>query len=398
MTRWHSPLAQRTGNGLSAPRSSRFVKCLGATLFAGALALGATTAAVAEEPSTPTGAACPEDTFCVDSTNKTTVDNVPELTLGDGQDGPFALSPGDSIRGGFDVKNTGSREARVVVTMAWTNERCVGASFADDPFLMSLPHPGGKTTFYSPGMDAKVDYSGGSMVAESLRCNGTRETAVLTVAPGETLTFDARIAFPFMENGNDTQKEKVSIDFRIKLEVDDPTKIPVPAAPGVNDPCGPDNATWQVPENTEQLDWTLAADGTLSVTPKPGFEFEGGEASHSFGKVQDSGVACPTPMPSPTPSVTPTEVTPSPTPSVTPTPEPSSTSSGAPGGSTLPTGQPTGEPSASGTPAPSVAPSRPSRPGLAATGVNLTGVAVGVGGLVVAGGLLLLVRRRKRQD
>ncbi len=302
------PLSQQTSSGLSAPRSSRFAKCLGATVFAGALALGSTTAAVAEERGAPTGATCPEDTFCVDSTNKTTTNSVPKLTLGDGQDSPFALSPGGSIMGGFDVKNTGSQEARVVVAMAWANERCVGASFADDPFLMSLPHPDGKTTFYSPGMDANITYDGGGMVAESLRCNGTRETTVLTVPPGETLAFGARIAFPFMENGNDTQKEKVSIEFRIRLEVDEPNPNPTP-----------------IPN------------------PEP-----------------------PTPTPTPEPSPTPTPEIPNPNPSVDPNP--------------------------------SVVPNRPSRPGLASTGVNLTGMTVGVGGLAVAGGLLLLVHRRKRQD
>lgn len=373
MTMRHGALARRIRDGL---RLSRFLKSLGAVVLAAALTLGVPTSAVAEEPGAPTIPSCPEDTFCIDTANETSVNNIPTLLLGDGESGPFLLVPGDAIRGGFDVMNTGNRETRVVVTMGWMNERCVGESFADDPYLMSLPHPGGATTFYSPGMNAKVDYNGGSMAVDSLRCNGSVETSVLTVAPGETLTFDARIAFPFMENGNDTQKEHVTIDFRIRWELDDPLKIPVPAAPDVNDPCGPDNATWQVPADTGQLDWTLAPDGTLSVSPQAGFEFDNGEAGHSYGTAPDSGVACPTPTPTPTPTPSPEVPSPSPSPvhpSTTPSPVAPS-------------------------PTPSVAPGRPSRPGLASTGANVTGAAVGVGGLVIAGGLLLLARRRKSWD
>ncbi|SPT52966.1 Uncharacterised protein [Actinomyces bovis] len=488
-----NPKMHRIGNGSHMAKLNRFGRGLGLAFLAGALALGAPTVAVAEEPgASSNGSDCPGGTFCIDSTNKTVVNNVGEWNLGDGQTGLLAMVPGDRIRGDFSVMNTGGQPAKVVVTMSWANDRCVGASFANDPFLTSLPHPGGTTRFYSPGMKINTTYSGGSLATDSLRCNGAEETGVLTVAPGEKIDFSALIDFPFMANGNDTQREKVSIAFGIKFETEEPVEVSVPT-PEVDDPCGPDNARWRVPADTEQLAWTLGADGSLSVATKPGYVFSTGEASHSFGKAPDSGEACPEPTPTPTattpaptptaapttpaptptaapttpaptptvapttpaptPTVAPTTpaptptvapTTPAPTPTVAPTtpaptptaapttpaptptdtpvppvetdtpvppvetpePAPSPTPLKPSSAPSSPATQQAPDPQVSAQPTPAVPapaapgknlPSRPGGKGLSATGVNLTAAAVGIGGLVIAGGLLLLVRRRNRR-
>lgn len=79
---------------------------------------------------------------------------------------------------------------------------------------------------------------------------------------------------------------------------DDPS---APSAPGVNDPCGPGNATWVVPAGTDTLNWELLSNGHLTVSSKTG-EFKGSVASPiDFGTAQDSGVLCPSSSPPPPP-------------------------------------------------------------------------------------------------
>jgi hypothetical protein len=73
-----------------------------------------------------------------------------------------------------------------------------------------------------------------------------------------------------------------------------PTKIDIPATPSSNDPCGPNNATWNVPANTDTLNWAVNGAGHLIVTiVKDNTVFTDGTTKHDFGTVSDSGVACP---------------------------------------------------------------------------------------------------------
>ena len=73
-----------------------------------------------------------------------------------------------------------------------------------------------------------------------------------------------------------------------------PNVIDVPAEPGVTDPCGPNNASWNVPADTDTLNWELLGNGHLTVTVIPeNTTFPGGATSHDFGKASDSGVMCP---------------------------------------------------------------------------------------------------------
>jgi hypothetical protein len=73
-----------------------------------------------------------------------------------------------------------------------------------------------------------------------------------------------------------------------------PTEIEIPATPSVNDPCGPNNATWNVPADTDTLDWELKDNGHLVVTvAAENTTFPGGATSHDFGKAPDSGENCP---------------------------------------------------------------------------------------------------------
>ena len=72
------------------------------------------------------------------------------------------------------------------------------------------------------------------------------------------------------------------------------TQVPVPAAPGVTDPCGPGNAAWVVPAKGNNVTWSLDGDGNLVATADSGYTFHGGKASHNFGKAPEANTtACP---------------------------------------------------------------------------------------------------------
>lgn len=69
--------------------------------------------------------------------------------------------------------------------------------------------------------------------------------------------------------------------------------VSLPAVPSVNDPCGLDNATWNIPEDTETLRWDLE-DGELVVTIlAANTTFPGGATSYNYGLAADSNEACP---------------------------------------------------------------------------------------------------------
>lgn len=345
MMTWFRHLARQGDHCLVPAWSRRLLRPLGVAVSVGALLCGTAPLAVvhAAEAGAAGVEACPADTFCVDSGARQVVDRVEDLSLGEGQSGPAALVPGDTLRPAFAVQNLGRQSVDVVVRMDWRNSRCLGQSFAQDPFLRSLPHPDGRSRFYSPGMRAVLEYAGSRLTADSLRCTGSTQTPQITLSPGERLELKGLIDFPFDSNLNDTQRERVWLGFSIRVSAQDLVRVPVPAAPEVEDPCGPDNARWLVPADSKELGWTLDPDGVLLVAPKSGFELDSGEAVHSYGQAPDSGTACP--------------------------------------GSTR------------------LALQGPKRPFLTVTGVDLLGAAAGAGLLLVLGGLLVVRRRRRvRQD
>jgi hypothetical protein len=69
--------------------------------------------------------------------------------------------------------------------------------------------------------------------------------------------------------------------------------IDPPAAPSTTDPCGPANISFVVPADTAQLDYTLLANGNVTVAPKPGYVFSGNSQLITFTLPADSGVPCP---------------------------------------------------------------------------------------------------------
>lgn len=71
-----------------------------------------------------------------------------------------------------------------------------------------------------------------------------------------------------------------------------PKEVEVPATPSVNDPCGPRNATWVIPEDTESVVWSVYHGDLIAKTTK-GYIFEDQTTMHNFGKAKDSNVECP---------------------------------------------------------------------------------------------------------
>lgn len=71
-----------------------------------------------------------------------------------------------------------------------------------------------------------------------------------------------------------------------------PEKIAIPEQPTFEDPCGPDNANWNVPVDTDTLDWENN-EGNLTVTIiKDNVTFTDGTTTHDFGIAPDSGEEC----------------------------------------------------------------------------------------------------------
>ncbi len=73
--------------------------------------------------------------------------------------------------------------------------------------------------------------------------------------------------------------------------------LEIPAMPAVNDPCGPRNATWVKPADTDLIDWRLYTSGPLrghlvAQIDEDGYVFSDGSYSYDFGVAPDSGELC----------------------------------------------------------------------------------------------------------
>ncbi len=63
-----------------------------------------------------------------------------------------------------------------------------------------------------------------------------------------------------------------------------PSVIELPSSPTTTDPCGVENAAWNLPLDTEVLNWEIDGDGHLTATIIPtGVTFSNGTTTHDFG-------------------------------------------------------------------------------------------------------------------
>jgi hypothetical protein len=67
--------------------------------------------------------------------------------------------------------------------------------------------------------------------------------------------------------------------------------VTLPNDPTYQDPCGVDNATWNVPDDTATITWTVVG-GELIATAKAGYTFTDGTKVKNYGAAPDSGELC----------------------------------------------------------------------------------------------------------
>ncbi|HMM49613.1 MAG TPA: hypothetical protein PKE32_08405, partial [Miltoncostaeaceae bacterium] len=100
------------------------------------------------------------------------------------------------------------------------------------------------------------------------------------------------------------QDGTTSHDYGVAPDSNIPCPIAIPATPSTNPVCGPDNDTWNVPANTEQITWKLE-NGELIATTTGDLTFTDGTTSHNYGKApQTNNEPCPIAIPA-TPSTNP---------------------------------------------------------------------------------------------
>lgn len=72
------------------------------------------------------------------------------------------------------------------------------------------------------------------------------------------------------------------------------TSVAIPAAPAVNDPCDLNNATWNIPTDTDELVWYVNEENELVVEiVAENTTFPDGTTVHNYGTAVDSNVLCP---------------------------------------------------------------------------------------------------------
>lgn len=100
-----------------------------------------------------------------------------------------------------------------------------------------------------------------------------------------TLTADKHLVAATKE-GFTFPGKKTEHDYGVAPEANtDPcvVSVDIPATPDVNAVCGVDNDTWNQPEDTDQIMWSINQDKFLIATTKPGFQFTDGTTSHNYG-------------------------------------------------------------------------------------------------------------------
>lgn len=339
MTKWQRPLMSRPRNKTGSPVSHGLARALATPLLAGALLLGGWQAVQGTAAIAAPGTSCGADA-CVDVDAETL-----EVSLGTATFGPYAphcvaaepgavlpgaLRPEETLNLPVTVRNTGASPADIRIYMEWANERAVGQEITD-PYLLGAGIP----------LDPSGKYTSPGMAAFLL--TGTPEALRASASEADILLRADSLRGKGMRADNTSPQVTLAVGETKTFTF----ALAFPCEVNMND------------TQREKVEVTL---GVMAA----------GDASGD-----DSG-STPAPTPTPTPTA--------PAPSASASPQPSATPT-APGAGATP---------APGTPAPTQpgTPSQPRPGGMPVTGVNLTAGAIAVGGLVVAGGLVLFLRRR----
>jgi|GEM_PF-4808746 len=76
-------------------------------------------------------------------------------------------------------------------------------------------------------------------------------------------------------------------------------RVNIPHQPDTDDPCGPANASWDIPQDTYAYTWSIS-EGHLIATAKANYVFTNGQTVIDFGVAPDSNQPCPVTITQPT--------------------------------------------------------------------------------------------------
>jgi hypothetical protein len=77
-------------------------------------------------------------------------------------------------------------------------------------------------------------------------------------------------------------------------------RVSIPHQPDTDDPCGTNNATWDIPKDTNEYTWALTQNGHLIATTTANYIFSNGHTTYDFGTAPDSNQPCPVTVVQPT--------------------------------------------------------------------------------------------------
>lgn len=129
---------------------------------------------------------------------------------------------------------------------------------------------------------------------------GTAGGTKVVVSDGTTFNVNDNTVMPLVVTGLGageytvavTKANETLLSEKVTIYTCPPIEIPLPE-PTSTDPCGPRNASWILPADTEQYTWEITEGNELVVTTVPPYVFAEEETSHNFGTPEDKNVPCP---------------------------------------------------------------------------------------------------------
>lgn len=126
--------------------------------------------------------------------------------------------------------------------------------------------------------DSQKDSDGDGKTDDVDQCPGTQ--------PGFTVDENGCIVCPPGTHPIDAESDGIVNDCEPDVPAD--VTVPKPTQPGVIDPPGPSNVSYEPQEDTDSVDWVLNPDGSYDANAKPGHVFDDGSKTVHFDAPTDS--------------------------------------------------------------------------------------------------------------
>ena len=247
------------------------------------------------------------------------------------------------------------------------------------------------TETYSWLMPDGLDANGQATWPQSLVGLGDRPapcgvTYQVDTYTGTRAEIDSVLADGVLTNTGTPEDSGLHVRYHFDIGAPCVVKVPFPTEPTITDPCGPGNAVWNKPADTDTVVWVITDDGRLiGEVVAANHTWPNGSTVNSWGNAAETNtVACPLP-----PVVTP-PVTPPAPPVVAPPAPPAPPVAVAP----VPVVAPVAVVQA---PAQRKAPVAVAKPQLAETGAASGALALLGGALALSGVCLVAVGRKLRR-